>query len=1568
MTLGSLEGLEESEDPDAMAAHVLSQLEDSTSNELLTAGDAFPQTRKFKDPEAPPKAFTSTEPESFTIVPPIVPNPNDYEYLPGHFVARRILDIDSSAANKPLYTVRLQSGERETVSSLKCFQLLMDSADCHFPLLQMTHIRFMDLENSDKALDQYNQDSGSDDDIMLVGQRPISYRHLHGGDGPASDDSYSGTRTRRNLNRSATRGRYSGFFQNDPSSGDSEESSADELTGARPHTRNLRQGARRAGKRVLRRWPRQGIRSSRSSSLDKYSSPAQPTRVSARDRKSLRQNLRERHEDDVSEIASDAPKKQRYTGARETFRITSHDDEFRQRHFACCDTCSYYEDDSVKGPLVFCQGCSTSYHQTCLGPRNSREHLVTKIDEGHFILQCRRCLGIAHQKHDISPHLGECANCHEPGPMSQPLRRRLTAKEEQQQRVANDGLDPVTPVDMTRVNNIDNLLFRCTGCHRGFHVECLKPMTGTDTFDNFSDYSVHWQCSDCSNAPGDIQEILAWRLLEPESMGSNIPHSEIIPEVKKEYLIKWKRKSYFRVAWKRGDWVYCISNHTTRRSFFMSDSARKPTWTTEDAVSEDKLRVDIIFEVVYRENTAEKDKSNPEMVKEAYVKYKGLDYEDTVWEKPPEPHEAADKDRWEDFTAAFNDWLARGDITTPDQDKLNERLALIRTQDFEQDLVMHTQSDLISGGDLMAYQLDGVNWLYYMFIRQQNAILADDMGLGKTIQVIGLLTSLIQKHSCWPFLVVCPNSTVPNWRREIKNWAPSLQVVTYFGTQYSRQMARDYEMFPQGGRDLHCHVVIASYESMIDDNTTRVLNKVPWVGLVVDEGQRLKNDRSQLYEKLSRMKFGFKVLLTGTPLQNNIRELFNLLQFLDRDKNAEELEEEYSSLDSEKIRTLHELIRPFFLRRTKAEVLPFLPPMVQIIVPVSMSLVQKKLYKSILGKNPQLIRAIVKKQSGQIRKQDRHNLNNILMQLRKCLCHPFIYNRAIEEYTSDSEVAQRHLVEASGKLRLLNLMLPRLQERGHRVLIFSQFLENLDVVEDFLHGLGLEYGRLDGRLSAKDKQQQIDQFNQPGSTLFAFLLSTRSGGVGINLATADTVIIMDPDFNPKQDMQALSRAHRIGQQKTVLVFHLTTRASVEEKIMLKGKKKLALDHVLIERMEAEEDEEDLESILQHGAASLFDNDDSGDIHYDLPSIDKLLDRSQIEKAEQSATDDSGPTDQPKFNFARVWQNDRGTLEEVAEEAEEITPADVTAWEEILRERERDAIEEAHLKYEGLGRGKRKRATINYQNIREEEAGDREIPESSPVKRQGKSRRNDDSDVEFREGEAESDSADDEDPGADPMAMDLHSETPPRPKARPFERVQVPPHTMPSHLDGAMDPRPYMQTGPKCLACGEPHYPGACPSKRAGVEHCPLCGLAHFGKRRACPHLQLPTQIHRMLEALSESKEDPKLVAMATKYLRGILTSDAQRQRLKSTMAAGAVQHSGPSQRATASFLQAPPTSASVPTRVAQQDLPPAAQHLGGEPAYYDFTGPDSSIVVSNHTKPSPVPTSTELVTKQLPPQ
>lgn len=421
-------------------------------------------------------------------------------------------------------------------------------------------------------------------------------------------------------------------------------------------------------------------------------------------------------------------------------------------------------------------------------------------------------------------------------------------------------------------------------------------------------------------------------------------------------------------------------------------------------------------------------------------------------------------------------------------------------------------------------------------------------------------------------------------------------------------------------------------------------------------------------------------------MQNNARELFNLLQFLDSSINAQQMEEEYVDLTKENVAELHKKLRQYFLRRTKAEVLTMLPPMAQIILPVTVSVLQRQLYKTILAQNPELLKSIMgsTRASG---KEEKASLNNILMQLRKCLCHPFVYSQNIEVRSDNAATSHENLVEASSKLQLLAIMLPKLQERGHRVLIFSQFLGMLSIIEDFLDGLGLFYERLDGSMGSLQKQKKIDAFNADGSQLFAFLLSTRAGGVGINLATADTVIIMDPDFNPHQDIQALSRAHRIGQKKKVLVFQLTTRATVEEKILQVGKKKMALDQVLIEQMDHDEDEpKDIASILRYGAEAIFKDEDPQQIKYDSASVDRLLDRSQIENT-LGGKDKSAES---QFSFAKVWVSDKNLLEEGLGDDVSDKISDPSVWEKILEDRRQAVAIEAAAKEEALGRGRRRR--------------------------------------------------------------------------------------------------------------------------------------------------------------------------------------------------------------------------------------------------------------------------------------
>lgn len=1241
----------------------------------------------------------------------------------------------------------------------------------------------------------------------------------------------------------------------------------------------------------------------------------QGARRSDRSGKGLR-SMHEVGEDDIPEVVT-AQTAVKAVGAKESFQPLPPDDEFRVRHLNRCDTCDNPDDDEHKGTLIFCQGCTMAYHQRCLGPRNSRDHLVTKIGDQNFVLQCRRCINVAKQKDPLAPNQAKCSVCNDVSEASAPFRERKSTRQEQKDREENSGEDPITQLEASLLNNINNVFFRCTSCFRAFHFDHLpseepdvveKDISGKELADDrFSQYCHFgdWTCQDCTTAPAKVDGLIAWRPIDQDKYTPGTP-THLVEEDDKEYLIRWEKRSYFKSTWMPGAWVWGITKHVMRHAFGNRDSGRNlPKMRFEDAIPEEWLRIDIVLDVKYtsvvKVQIEDVDMKRVKEVKSAYVKFKGLGYEDVVWDEPPDP---LDTERWADFASAYQDWVRGRYIRLPSTGPLNNRLAKQKSRNFEAELMLKQQPDMLVGGKLMSYQLEGLNWLYYQWHREQNAILADEMGLGKTVQIIGFLLTLKQAHGCWPFLVVVPNSTCANWRREIKQWAPSLRVVTYFGSSDARRLSKRYELFPGQDQDLRCHVVVTSYDAAQDADFKKVFRKVNWQALIVDEGQRLKNDKNVLYGSLSALKVPFKVLLTGTPLQNNPRELFNLLQFLDTTIDAAQLEEEYTELTKENVRRLHEMLRPFFLRRTKAQVLTFLPAMAQIIVPVSLTVLQKKLYKSILARNPELLKAIFGGSKRALAKTERASLNNILMQLRKCLCHPFVYNRDIEERNASTAVSHRNLVEASSKLQLLEIMLPKLQERGHRVLIFSQFLNMLDIVEDFLDGLGLFYQRLDGSMGSLQKQKRIDEFNAPNSRLFAFLLSTRAGGVGINLATADTVIILDPDFNPHQDIQALSRAHRIGQKSKVLVFQLTTRSTAEEKIMQIGKKKMALDHALIEQMDADEDETlDVESILRHGTEALFQDDDANEVKYDSASVDKLLDRSQIENTD-IAKDQSAES---QFSFARVWANDKGILEEgLDEDSDSGAAPDPSLWEKILKEREADVAREAAERAEMLGRGKRQRQVCSPQlksggyvsllmRIQTVDYANQAEPALIESPEKAKAQYAEGSDTDFGSNVAESEEEDDESGNDNNDGEDLTAELVDGPERRSrsnyedrsFKRVQSP-HFHLVHQPGMNQPfrlssSPAVQQkgsvnhGTRrrvqyCIACNSVHVQGSCPLKIAGVEFCGLCGQAHFGAgfRKSCNHLHSIEQCQLMLEALKGSPDDREHKDMVKKYLVGII--------------------------------------------------------------------------------------------------
>ena len=486
--------------------------------------------------------------------------------------------------------------------------------------------------------------------------------------------------------------------------------------------------------------------------------------------------------------------------------------------------------------------------------------------------------------------------------------------------------------------------------------------------------------------------------------------------------------------------------------------------------------------------------------------------------------------------------------------------------------------------------------------QNQNVILADEMGLGKTIQVIGLLASLYENYTRGPILIVVPASVLRNWGREFTKWTPFLNVVRYYGCKKARSIIGKHEFYfndtSKKNRNLiKFNVLLTSFDMIVQDEN--ILKKFAWEIIVIDEAQRLKNKQSKLLQTLNHFTLNYKILLTGTPLQNNLKELFVLLNFLDNEKFNSESEFVKNCAinnDDKQISNIHQLIKPYILRRLKSEVLQKLPTKNDYIVRVDLSDLQKTYYRSILHRNFEILKK-------------NYNPANIMTELIKCCDHPYLILPDKEDENQSPEKNLELLINSCGKLKLVDKLLDKLKERGHRVLIFSKMTRMLDVFEDYLFYKNFKFERLDGSTSADERQEKIDRFNKPNSDVFCFLLSTRAGGVGINLASADTVIIYDSDWNPHNDLQALNRSHRIGQNKPVMVYRLVTRGTVEERIMQIAKQKLMIEHLVFAKMTSILKKGELDDILRFGIKELFNECDSGPaIIYDDPAIDKLLDR------------------------------------------------------------------------------------------------------------------------------------------------------------------------------------------------------------------------------------------------------------------------------------------------------------------------------------------------------------------------
>ncbi|XP_047104196.1 ATP-dependent helicase brm-like [Schistocerca piceifrons] len=536
------------------------------------------------------------------------------------------------------------------------------------------------------------------------------------------------------------------------------------------------------------------------------------------------------------------------------------------------------------------------------------------------------------------------------------------------------------------------------------------------------------------------------------------------------------------------------------------------------------------------------------------------------------------------------------------------------------------QASIMVNGKLKEYQIRGLEWLVSLYNNSLNGILADEMGLGKTIQTIALITYLMEKKEVHgPFLIIVPLSTLSNWVLEFEKWAPSVCVVAYKGSPSIRRSLQTKM------RTSRFNVLLTTYEYIIKDKS--VLSKFRWRFMIIDEGHRMKNHHCKLTQILNaHYNAPHRLLLTGTPLQNKLPELWALLNFLLPSifKSVSTFEQWFNApfaLTGEKvelneeetiliIRRLHKVLRPFLLRRLKKEVESQLPDKVEYIVKCDMSGLQRVLYTHMQNKGVLLTDGSEKGKQG---KGGTKALMNTIMQLRKLCNHPFLFQHIEKAYCDHigyqgSVIVGPDLCRASGKFELLDRILPKLKATNHRVLLFCQMTQLMTVMEDYLGWRGFRYLRLDGTTKAEDRGELLRKFNDPGSDYFVFLLSTRAGGLGLNLQSADTVIIFDSDWNPHQDLQAQDRAHRIGQKNEVRVLRLMTVNSVEERILAAARYKLNMDEKVIQagmfdqKSTGSERQQFLKSILHQDEA---DDEEENEVPDD-ETVNQMIARGESE--------------------------------------------------------------------------------------------------------------------------------------------------------------------------------------------------------------------------------------------------------------------------------------------------------------------------------------------------------------------